>query len=226
MDPLQARNLQKRFGPVVALDGVDLAFEPGGLYCLAGPNGSGKTTFLQLVAGLTRPTDGDLQVPDVTVGYAFQQPRIYPDLTVAQNLEVFTDLLDADPAWGNRLIDALRLRPALHRRGRALSDGFGKKLDLALGLLAEPQVLLLDEPLADLDEASERQLLSLLESYADGDRVVIVSTHNIAPFGAHVDRLTILLDGRVVRDRPTPDLDGAGVRRLYLDAIRAPDGGA
>jgi len=218
MDPITLETVRKAYGRVVALEEVSLAFAPGRIHGLVGANGSGKTTLLRLVAGLTEPTAGVVSVPDAAVGVSFQQPSVYPNLTVEENLDVFGRLVDADPDWRDHLVGVLRLDPVLGRPAADLSAGFGKKLDLALGLLKEPPVLLLDEPLADLDDLTQRRLVALLDDYVTSGRVVLISTHNVARFEGHLDRLVVMQDGSVRLDTPTADLDG-GVEDAYAETL-------
>ncbi|MFB6119718.1 MAG: ATP-binding cassette domain-containing protein [Halobacteriaceae archaeon] len=191
----------KRYGSVVAVDDVSLTLSSGSVHVLAGPNGSGKTTLLRAIADLTRPSAGTVSTPDVALGYAFQRPNLYPDLTVAGNLDVFDRMVDADPQWRASLVSRLRLDAVAHRRAGDLSDGFAKKLDLALALLKEPSVLLLDEPLADIDDATERRLLDLLADYRRPDRTIVLTSHNLRAVGDLCDRLVVLFDGSVVLDQ-------------------------
>ncbi len=209
-------NLTKRYGETVALDGVSLRTRPG-VHGLIGPNGSGKTTLFRVIAGLSNPTAGRIERPASSVGYSFQKPRFYPELTVRENLAVFRSL-DDDPepdAWIETLLSELRLEPAAARRAGALSGGFRKKLDLALALLTRPQFLLLDEPLADVDEYSRRKILSFFERYSDADRTIMVSSHNAAAFETLYDRVTILFDGEVRADGAPDDHGVAKYRRYY-----------
>lgn len=217
-DPVAVRSVTKRYGDVTALGPTDLTFEPGGVYALAGPNGSGKTTLLRMLAGLTRPSGGTVEVPG-DVGVGFQGATFYPDLTVAENLEVFTDLVDADRDWGAHLVEQLRLTPMLHRKGSALSDGYAKKLDTALALLKEPDVLLLDEPLADIDDATERKLVDLLAAYRSPDRAIVVSSHNLDSLSRLLDRLTVVVDASVVFDAPTDEFGDRSLVDVYGDLV-------
>lgn len=197
MTGIVADGLVKRYGTVTALEGVDLEVPAGTVHALAGPNGSGKTTFLGILAGLVTPTEGTVRVPEGPVGYGFQQPNIYPALSVQENLEVFTALTDANPDWQAELASRLRLEPVLEREVRALSDGYRKKLDLALATLRKPTALLLDEPLADLDDVTRSRLVELVDDLAGPERVIMISTHELAAFAGVLDGLTILYDGRV-----------------------------
>ncbi|WP_232685818.1 ATP-binding cassette domain-containing protein [Halobacterium zhouii] len=205
-------DLTKTYGDTTALGGVSLEYGAG-LHCLAGPNGSGKTTLLRAIAGLTRPTAGRVETPD-SLGYAFQRPNVYPDLTVRENLDVFQSLTDADDEWRDSLVERLRLAPERDRAANALSGGFRKKLDLALALLKRPEVLLLDEPLADLDPATRRRLVAVATEYADGERCVLVSTHNLEAFSEQYDSLTVLVDGYVSVHQHQSDAD-AGPSTAY-----------
>jgi len=196
---MRLRNVTKTYGDVVALDGVSVGFDPGTVHALAGPNGSGKTTALRLLAGLTRPSAGTVERPNAP-GYAFQQPNVYPGLTVRENLDVFAAMVDADPAWRAELIERLRLAPARERLAAELSDGYRKKLDLTLALLKEPDILLLDEPLADLDDLTVSHLVALLADYRSDERTVVVSSHRLNRLSPLLDRMSVVFDGEVVSD--------------------------
>lgn len=203
--------------PVVALDGVSLTVEHGEFHGLLGPNGSGKSTLFRLIAGLERPTAGSISRPDATVGYSFQRPCFFEDLTVRENLRVFRSLQDDPPSWEwiEELIEGLRLAPADHRIAGDLSGGFSTKLDLALALLGQPTVLLLDEPFTDVDDYSRRKIRAFLEAYQRDDRTILVSTHNVEEFAPVLDRVTVILDG-TVRFDGEPAADALGQYREIL----------
>lgn len=215
---LGVTDLTKTYGDTVALDDVTVEWSDG-LHCVAGPNGSGKTTLMRVLAGLTRPDSGTVEAPD-SLGYAFQEPNVYPDLTVRENLDVFQSLTGGRTAWRETLLDQLRLGPELDRNASDLSGGFKKKLDLALALLKEPQALILDEPLADLDPASRRRLVAVASEYAQ-DNCVLACTHNLAAFRESDPTLTVLVDGEV-RHSPSHGEDGVAPAATYdqlLDEI-------
>jgi ABC-2 type transport system ATP-binding protein len=216
---LELTNLTKTYGGTTAVGGVSLDFDAG-LHCLAGPNGSGKTTLLRAVAGLTRPDAGVVDAPE-SLGYAFQEPNVYPDLTVRENLDVFQSLTGADDAWRETLVERLRLAPERDREANALSGGFRKKLDLALALLKRPDLLLLDEPLADLDPATRRRLVAVATEYADDDHCVLVSTHHLEAFSEQYDSLTVLVDGyvSVQQRRSDADTEPSAVYADLLDDV-------
>lgn len=216
MGGIHTENLVKRYGTVTALEGITIDVPDGTVHAVAGPNGSGKTTLFGILAGLVTPTAGEVVVPESPVGYGFQRPNVYPTLSVRENLAVFGTLVDADPGWRDSLTEALRLEPVLDREACALSDGYRKKLDLALGTLRRPGLLLLDEPLADLDDLTSRRLVELVDSLAESGRTVLVSTHDLETFASVLDGMTVLYDGRVL-----DTVEGAGFDpvRVYDSAL-------
>jgi len=215
--------VEKTYGGVVALDGIDLTVRAGDFHCLVGPNGSGKTTLLRIVLGLTTPSAGDVDLPEGGVGCGFQRGNFYRGLTVDENLDVFAALMGADdPAWREEVVDTLRLNRVRNRVASDLSGGFAKKLDLALAMLDRPDVLFLDEPFGDLDDVSKERLLAFLQSYSDAGNAVVVSTHHLVDFEPLVDRLTILHDGEVVLDDDADRIDRGDhdtLQAFYVDRI-------
>lgn len=213
-DPANAivvEDVHKVYGDVVALDGVSVTVAHGRYHGLVGPNGSGKSTLLRLMLGLARPDRGRVSRPDLPVSCGFQQPNFYPDITVRENLDVFAGLVGADDrAWRERLVEELRLEPALDRLAGDLSGGYARKLDLALALLKQPAFLLLDEPLGALDDVSKAQLLAFLERYVEMGNTVLVSTHYVEAFEPALDHVTLMHDGTVLGDSPTNALDLEG----------------
>lgn len=211
---IELRDVTKRYGRTVALDGVNLHVRRGEVHALAGPNGSGKTTLLDIALGRVKPDSGEV-IREGDVGCAFQEPRLLEDLTVAENMSVF----GAD----SELAERLRLDRVYDRRASALSGGFRKKLDTLLALADEPETVLLDEPLDELDDVSRRRLVEVVGEYADDGNAVLVSTHRLDEFGG-IDRLTILYDGVVVLDSPTDELDESP-QEAYLRAVEQHEDG-
>jgi ABC-2 type transport system ATP-binding protein len=223
--PIRVEGLRKRYGDVLALADVDVTVEPGTFHCLVGPNGSGKTTLLRTLLGLVEPSAGEVSVPDVRLGTAFQRPSHYEELTVADNLDVFGALATADDEWAETVLDRLGLDVVRDRIAGDLSGGYSRKLDLALALQKEPAYLLLDEPLGDLDDVTKLRLVELLGDYRDAGHGVVVSTHNLGAFAACVDHLTIVSDGEVLVDRPREAIDVPDdeLQEFYVDRVLKKD---
>ena len=226
--PLVLDDVTKSYGSVRAVDDVSLTVGNGQYHCLLGPNGSGKSTVIRLLLALTQPTSGTVTRPSTAVGCGFQQPNFYPDLTVRENIRVFAALVGADDwDWNRRVVEELRLERALDRTAGDLSGGFSRKLDLALALVKQPEVLLLDEPLGALDDVSKIRLLEFLSDYCDAGNTVLVATHRVTEFEPYVDRATVMHRGEVVFDSKTSDIDlgdHESLQRYYVDTLLEREG--
>jgi len=205
---IEIKNVTKKYDDTVALNDVNLRIRRGEVHALVGPNGSGKTTLLDIALGRVSPDTGEV-IRDGEVGCAFQEPRVLDDLTVAENISVF----GAD----EELAEKLRLDRVYDRRASALSGGFKKKLDALLALADEPETVLFDEPLDELDDVSKRRLVELVADYAGRGNAVLVSTHRLDDFEG-VDRLTVLYDGEVLLSSSTGELD-VTPQGAYLCAV-------
>lgn len=222
MNPVELDDLEKAYGSVRALKGVSATFEPGTVHAVIGPNGSGKTTLFRILLGLTSPSSGSVSLPDVTLGCGFQQPQFYPGLTVGENLRTFGSLAGAENAWVETLIERCGLGRLENRLAGDLSDGLAKKLDFALAFIDQPDVVVLDEPFADVDDESKPRLLAFLDSYVTGDRLLLVTSHQLSLFREILDAMTVLYRGEVVFDERLADIDDLGERGLteiYVDLI-------
>jgi len=197
---LAARGVGRRFGDHVALEPTDLEVRPGEALALVGPNGAGKSTLLAILAGALEPSEGVVELAlGVRAGWMPQKPAHYGRLSARQNLELFARLEQAgDP---DELLARLEL-PDDDRAAATLSVGNRQRLDLAISLLPEPQVLLLDEPTAALDPRQRRRLWETARGVRDVGGAVVLVTQNLEDLEHVADRVAALLDGRVVFDGP------------------------
>lgn len=222
MDAIELHDLEKSYGSVRALKGVSTTFEPGTIHAVLGPNGSGKTSLFRILLGLTTPSAGTVSMPDATVGCGFQQPQFYPGLTVGENLRTFGSLAGAERAWVDELIERCGLARLEGRLAGSLSDGLAKKLDFALAFVDQPDVVVLDEPFADIDDESKPRLLSFLDSYVTGERLLLLTSHQLSLFREVLDAVTVIYRGEVVFDERLADIEDLGERELteiYVDLI-------
>jgi heme ABC exporter ATP-binding subunit CcmA len=187
---ITAHGLGRLYGEKRVLRGVDLEVPRGGFALVTGPNGAGKTTLLRLVAGLQRPTEGELHV-DVTrdrIGFLAHDPLVYRELTALENLELYGKLYRV-PERKERigmLLERFGLWDARHERVAAYSRGMTQRLALCRVLLHDPRLLVLDEPYTALDEAGAELLDSQLAELC-GQETVLVSTHDparVEPFAS------------------------------------------
>jgi len=193
---LAAREVSRSFGDHVALAPTSVEVGAGEVLGLVGPNGAGKSTLLAILAGALPPTSGTVELgAGVRTGWMPQRPAHYGRLSARQNLELFARLEGvADPS-------ALLARFELPDDGRpatTLSVGNRQRLDLAISLLGDPQVLLLDEPTAALDPRQRRRLWETAATVRDEGGAVVLVTQNVEDLEHVADRVAALIDGEVV----------------------------
>jgi ABC-2 type transport system ATP-binding protein len=194
---LEARGLVKRFGSRVALRGVSLAAARGELVAVIGPNGAGKTTLLSILSGIQQPDEGSVSRAPREIGWVPQQPALYGKLTVEENLALFARLerCPDTAATVGRMLDLTDLRDRAGDQVSTLSGGNRQRVNIAIGLLAEPEVLLLDEPSAALDPRQRERLWEFILRLAGEGTTVLYATHNIQEADRYATQLVVLADG-------------------------------
>jgi ABC-2 type transport system ATP-binding protein len=228
-DALRAASLSKRYGARMALRDVSFTAAPGEKVAVIGPNGAGKTTLLGILAGALNPSSGTVDVPG-RVGWVPQQPALYSKLSVAENLRLFARLEKvADiEAVVDRMLGQTALRDRADDQVGSLSGGNQQRVNIAIGLLSAPAVLLLDEPSASLDPRQRARLWEFIGELARAGTTVIFATHDIGEAERNADRLLVLADGELLftgtpeeLERVTaataaaPDFESAFVRFLH-----------
>lgn len=216
---MQAHELVKQYRGRDALRGVSFEALPGELVAVIGPNGAGKTTLLSILAGILQPDAGTVEVGADAVGWVPQQAALYRRLTVEENLLLFARLeKHEDPrASAERMLELIGLG---ERRGEIvarLSGGNQQRINIAIGLLARPRVLLLDEPSVGLDPRQRARLWEFVSGLADDGTTVIFSTHDIQEAERYGGRLLVLADGEGLFDG-SPDGLREAVRREAPEA--------
>jgi ABC-2 type transport system ATP-binding protein len=199
---IETRDLVKRFGEREALRGVSFEAHRGELLAVIGPNGAGKTTLLSILAGIRRPDRGTVSRPPGEIGWVPQQAALYRRLTAAENLRLFARLerLPDTDAAVNEMLEMTGLVERRDDQVGELSGGNQQRINIAIGLLARPAVLLLDEPSAGLDPRQRERLWEFVLTLAGGGTTVIFSTHNIAEAERYGERLLVLADGEALFD--------------------------
>jgi ABC-2 type transport system ATP-binding protein len=216
---LEARELVKRYGEREALRGVSFAAAPGELVAVIGPNGAGKTTLLSILAGILSPDGGELVVGSGAVGWVPQQAALYRRLTVEENLLLFARL-EKHPDPRASVEEMLELSDLGERRGEIvarLSGGNQQRINIAIGLLARPSVLLLDEPSVGLDPRQRARLWEFISGLAGRGTTVIFSTHDIQEAERYGNRLLVLADGEALFDGSADELREAVRREVAAD---------
>jgi ABC-2 type transport system ATP-binding protein len=222
--PVQCRALTKRYGAVVAVSELDLEVQRGAVTGFLGPNASGKTTTLRLLAGLTRPTSGSATrfgEPAGSVaarrhlGYMPADPAFLPALSGEENLDLLSDLQGAPPVDRDWAADLLGLdRAALRRRVGGWSSGMTQKLGLVQAVQHRPDLVVLDEPANRLDPLAHRRFEQLVREIADAGRTVFLSSHSLSEVQAVCDRVAMIRAGRLLAAGPIEQLAAAELRRV------------
>jgi ABC-2 type transport system ATP-binding protein len=216
---LRCDKLRKRYGDVVAVDGLSLAVERGECFGLLGPNGAGKTTTIEILEGLLSPDDGDVEVLGMTwrtherqlrqrLGVQLQETQLADKLTVEETLRLFRSFYDR----GHTIDELLKMVELEGKRGSwvvKLSGGQKQRLALACALAGNPDLLFLDEPTSGLDPQSRRQLWELVRHIRDAGGTVLLTTHYMEEAEMLCDRVAIVDHGRVIAVGTPSELIGS-----------------
>jgi len=237
MSSLVVTDLVKRYDKKLALDGVSMRAEPGQLLGLVGSNGAGKTTLFQSVAALIRIDAGTITVDGAergsiparrALGYLPEEPVLWPDLTVAEHLQFIARAYSV-PDWKPKatdLLERMRLTESRDAKGGALSQGMRRKVALAMVLLHDSSVLLLDEPFNGLDPEAQHELRTIVRELREHGTCIVLSSHRLAELEALADCYVVLAKGKVVADGSLGDLrttiglaDEADLETIYLSLM-------
>jgi ABC-2 type transport system ATP-binding protein len=219
-EALRAEALSKAYGDRRALRDVSFSATPGELVAIIGPNGAGKTTLLQILAGALAPTAGRVSLDRREVGWVPQHPAVYSKLSVRENLRLFARLekvADVN-ATVDRMLDQTELRDRAGDAVGKLSGGNQQRVNIAVGLLGDPAVLLLDEPSSSLDPRQRERLWAFVSGLArEGGTTVVYSTHNVAEAERYADRLLVLADGELLFTGTPAELERATGEHEAID---------
>ncbi|WP_049925597.1 ABC transporter ATP-binding protein [Halopiger goleimassiliensis] len=237
MAAIRVDELSKSYGSVRAVDGMQFSVDRGELYGFLGPNGAGKTTTIRAITGQVRPDSGTISVlgtdPVAEPLETRRRVGILPErgsppsfLTPQEYLSFVGRVRDLEPDVVeeriDRWADRLGFRGKLETLHTDLSRGQQQKLMIAQAFLHEPDVVLIDEPLANLDPIVQEQVKQVLVDYAARDNAVFVSTHNIDVAEAICSRVGIVADGRIVAER-RPDADDQPLLETFLEHVDRTD---
>jgi heme exporter protein A len=235
---VSARGMEKRFGAVHALRGVDLEVPAGRTMAVVGPNGAGKSTLLRILAGLVRPTAGELEIGGqqrggsgpgrARIGYIGHATLLYPELSARENL-IFAGRLYAvaDPQGrADELLAEEGLEDLASRRAGTFSRGLCQRLAIARAIVHDPPLVLLDEPFTGLDRRSSDRLAQRLGKLRDDGRSAVLVTHDLRQVSELADAVVVLAAGLAVHRGEGEALALGELERSYLSAVSALSAGS
>ncbi len=236
-EAVRVRNLTKRFGDFAAVDRISFDVHPGEILVFLGPNGAGKTTTIRMILGLLPPTSGEVLVKGLDTrrdlkaikritGYMSQQFSLYPLLTAMENVEFFSGIsgLDRQAIRSKKAALAEALPgSAAKQMVRDIPPGIRQKIALFCSLLADPEILFLDEPTSGVDPETRRQFWEGIYELKQNGKTVLVTTHNLDE-AEYADRILIIDRGLIIVEGAPRDLlkerRAASVEDLFKEAIR------
>src|SRR3954463_7185494 len=230
---IEVRGLHRAYGAIEAVRGLDLQIARGEVYALLGPNGAGKTTTVEILEGFGTPTAGQVRVLGADparapaswrdrIGIMLQESAPDPGLTVRETLALYAGYHTRPRAIGETLA-LVGLAAEAGRRGADLSGGQQRRLDLALALIGDPDLIFLDEPTTGFDPAARRDAWEAIRSLRDLGKTVVLTTHYLDEAQQLADRVAIIKDGRILAIG-TPRELGVGAAQRVRVSWRGDDG--
>ena len=218
-----AKSFKSPQGPVHAVRGIDLTIDVGETVALLGPNGAGKSTTIDMILGLTRPDAGKIElfgrapadaIAAGTVGGMLQVGGVIPDLNVRELLEMMASLYP-HPLGVEEVVELCRIQDLVGRKTTKLSGGQTQRLRFAVALIANPDLLVLDEPTVAMDVESRRQFWTTMRQFATRGKTVIFATHYLEEADEYADRIILMARGSVVADGPATEIKAhVGLRTI------------
>ena len=231
---LRAENLSKRFGKRTVVSKVNLELNKGEIVGFLGPNGAGKTTTFRMITGFLKPTEGGIFMDkeEIThlpmhirarmgIGYLPQEPSVFRNLTVEENLLSILELIEPDLEKRmekfNKEIEEFNLEPIKKQYGYALSGGERRRVEIARALLSEPHFLLLDEPFTGVDPIIRMDIQKIVKKLKEKGIGVLVTDHNVRETLEITDRAYLIYEGKIIVQGDAKELiENPTARKLYL----------
>jgi ABC-2 type transport system ATP-binding protein len=230
---ISVRGLRKSYGEVEAVRGIDLEVQSGEIFAFLGPNGAGKTTTVEILEGFRHRDDGEVTVLGTDpaqadrawrqrVGFVLQESRLVPELTPRETLELYAGYYEA-PRDVDEVLGLVGLEEKADVRATRLSGGQQRRLDVALAMIGDPELLFLDEPTTGFDPSARRQAWEVIGGLRNLGKTVFLTTHYMDEAQVLADRVAIISGGRIVATGSPEELGGEQEARTEI-SFRLPAG--
>ena len=235
---IKIKNLHKSYGEKIALDGLSLEIKEGRIFGLLGPNGAGKTTLISILNGLTPFDEGEVEVFGLTLQKNIKAIRkrtalipqtlaFYENLTVIENLNFFGGIQNIEPATlKNNIayaVETNRLGSMLKQRASTLSGGQKRRLNIAIGLLNDPDILFFDEPTVGIDPESRNEILETILSFKEANKTVIYTSHYMPEIEKICDEVAIINAGEIIKQGSMQSmLNNSDASELHIEIYETP----
>lgn len=227
---IESKNLCKKYKNQLILDKVSIRVPEGKVYGLLGPNGAGKSTLLKLICQVIRPDSGQIYYKNkpienkdlLEIGAIIENPAIYPNLTSYENLEILTTLLGIDKARIDHVLKLVGLDKTGNKLSKDFSLGMKQRLGIAMALINNPKLLILDEPTNGLDPVGISELRELIRSFSEENISVILSSHILSEVDQVADRIGIINEGRLSYEKDKTN-DQAELEEIFMQIIKKGD---
>ncbi len=220
---IRLASLSKSYGPVLAVDGIDLVIAPGETVALLGPNGAGKSTTIDMILGLAKPDAGSVHVFDMTpadavragaIGAMLQTGQLLRDLTVRELIAMMASLYP-NPMAVDDVLSVTGIEDIADRRTQKLSGGQTQRVRSAIALVSNPDLLILDEPTVAMDVEVRREFWTSMREFAARGKTVVFATHYLEEADSYADRIVLMARGRIVADGPATEIKATvGLRTI------------
>lgn len=227
---IESKNLCKKYKNQLVLDKVSIRVPEGKVYGLLGPNGAGKSTLLKLICQVIRPDSGQIYYKNkpienkdlLEIGAIIENPAIFPNLTAYENLEILTTLLGTDKGKINHVLKLVGLDKTGNKLSKDLSLGMKQRLGIAMALINDPKLLILDEPTNGLDPVGISELRELIRSFSKENISVILSSHILSEVDQVADRIGIINEGRLSYEKDKTN-DQAKLEEIFMQIMKKGD---
>ncbi|RQG89627.1 ABC transporter ATP-binding protein [Natrarchaeobius chitinivorans] len=227
MTMIEANNLTKHYGDIKAVQGIDLTIDAGSIHGFVGPNGAGKSTTMGMLVGVVTPTVGEATIGGdpagshaalEKIGYAPQDPVFYNSMTARSYLRHMGKMSGLDGNLSERvdeLLEWLNLADAADQAISGYSGGMERRLALAQAMVHDPELLILDEPTAELDPRGRASIIDTLQNLTDQGKTVFVSSHVLSELEQFIEEVTVINDGKVITSGSLAEVS-AGLVETYV----------